>query len=211
MLSLSRPVLSRPSGSKSLRRRWASNFAQSNPLDASVLLSDANRERTLAKMVATKPLRQTRPEIQTRSAAVLVPIFQFQGEVCLLYTLRARSMRKHGGEISFPGGNADQEETPVMTAVRETTEELGISADKIQVWGKMAPISDKSGTLDVHPVVGFVDMDNVRQSDLSLSKAEVSLAFLKSVKSLTDPKICRWGTIIYLTMRQIYQGFLFVL
>ena len=131
-----------------------------------------------------------------------------------MYTLRAKTMRKHGGEISFPGGNADEGESPAQTAVRETEEELGIDRNKIEVWGKMAPISDKSGiglfmqqpllklrikmlnwstsgTLDVHPVVGFVDIENLSQSDLKLSKGEVSLAFLKSISELTDPKVCR--------------------
>ena len=66
-------------------------------------------------------------------------------QICLLYTLRASSMRKHGGEISFPGGNSDPGESPTQTALREMEEELGIARDKVDVWGQMAPISDKSG------------------------------------------------------------------
>ena len=54
-------------------------------------------------------------------------------------------MRKHGGEISFPGGNSDPGEAPSQTAVREMEEELGIPRDKVDVWGQMAPVSDKSG------------------------------------------------------------------
>lgn len=55
--------------------------------------------------------------------------------------------RAHAGEISFPGGRCESGETIVETAIRETTEELGIESDKIDVWDKIRPVTDKKGIL----------------------------------------------------------------
>ena len=54
-------------------------------------------------------------------------------------------IRAHAGEISFPGGRCESGETVVETAIRETTEELGIKSDKIDVWDKLRPVTDKKG------------------------------------------------------------------
>ena len=53
--------------------------------------------------------------------------------------------RAHAGEISFPGGRCETGETIEETAIRETTEELGIEPDKIDIWDKLRPVINKKG------------------------------------------------------------------
>ena len=57
-------------------------------------------------------------------------------------------IRAHAGEVSFPGGRCETGETVVETAIRETTEELGIHSDKIDVWDNLRPVMDKKGTIN---------------------------------------------------------------
>ena len=75
---------------------------------------------------------------------------------------------------SFPGGNADATDaTPTATALRETEEELGISPDDVEVWGKLNSLPGRNFSFNVIPVVG-----RVRQLDMSqlrINQSEVSI------------------------------------
>ena len=62
--------------------------------------------------------------------AVLVPLVERDGEVYVLYEVRAATMRRQPGEVCFPGGHIEGDESPENCAVRETWEELGIPAEK---------------------------------------------------------------------------------
>src|SRR5579875_4145381 len=64
---------------------------------------------------------------QARRAAVLLPLFEVDGEVSLAFIRRATTLRSHSGEIAFPGGSVDVTDTSVvMTALREAQEEIGL-------------------------------------------------------------------------------------
>jgi 8-oxo-dGTP pyrophosphatase MutT (NUDIX family) len=83
-------------------------------------------------------------------------LFYAENEVIrLVLTVRSSAMKKHKGEISYPGGGLEPDETPVMGALRETQEETGLSKDSIQVLGKLSdlyiPVSDNL----LKPFVGF--------------------------------------------------------
>ena len=55
-----------------------------------------------------------------RKSAVLLPLFELNGEVALVFIRRALTLRNHSGEIAFPGGRTDPtDQSPVMTAIRE--------------------------------------------------------------------------------------------
>src|SRR5919205_1811224 len=64
------------------------------------------------------------PQPGARRAAVLLPVFESDGETYLAFIRRASTLRAHSGEIAFPGGKAEYGESfPVMTALREAQEE----------------------------------------------------------------------------------------
>ncbi|SHJ23374.1 8-oxo-dGTP pyrophosphatase MutT, NUDIX family [Malonomonas rubra DSM 5091] len=75
---------------------------------------------------------------ELRPAAVLVPLFLRDGEPWVLFTLRPEHLEKHAGEISFPGGSAEDEDRDFwQTALRETEEEVGIRGADVQRLGRL--------------------------------------------------------------------------
>jgi len=86
--------------------------------------------------------RQARaPEEGNRRAAVLVPLFVRDGGLWTLFTLRTESVEHHRGQISFPGGAEEPEDSTLFhTALRETEEELGIRTEDAVPLGRLSPI-----------------------------------------------------------------------
>ncbi len=70
-------------------------------------------------------------------AAVLLPLYCKQGEYYLLFTKRTQKVKEHKGQISFPGGGQEGDETLVNTALRECAEEIGLMAEETEVLGEL--------------------------------------------------------------------------
>jgi 8-oxo-dGTP pyrophosphatase MutT (NUDIX family) len=88
-------------------------------------------------------------------AAVLVPFFQKEGDCHLLFTKRSEQVKYHKGEISFPGGVVDEEDTELVnTALREAFEEIGLKEDDVQIIG----ILDDIVTITEFIVTPFVGL-----------------------------------------------------
>lgn len=88
-------------------------------------------------------------------AAVLIPII-CRPEPTLLLTRRSSHLRKHAGQVAFPGGKADQEDSSLIdTALREAQEEVAIPASAVHVLGQLAPLDSSSG-YQVTPIVGLI-------------------------------------------------------
>ncbi|NSW51963.1 MAG: CoA pyrophosphatase [Anaerolineae bacterium] len=91
-----------------------------------------------------------------KSAAVLVPILFFNGEWCLLFTRRSNRLRKHSGQVAFPGGSSDETDlNPAATALREAHEEIALPDSHVKILGYMHPFEANSG-FSVTPVVGWI-------------------------------------------------------
>ncbi|OTA15788.1 coenzyme A pyrophosphatase [Xenorhabdus vietnamensis] len=90
-----------------------------------------------------------------RNAAVLLPII-CKPEPTLLFTQRSTNLRSHAGQIAFPGGAADPEDSSLIaTALREAEEEVCLPQNKVQILGQLAPL-DSAGGYRVTPVIGLV-------------------------------------------------------
>lgn len=73
----------------------------------------------------------------------------------VILTERAGSLSSHGGEVAFPGGKADEEDDSLLvTALRENHEELGVQPAEVEVVGELRPFVSKHGLL-VTPFVGL--------------------------------------------------------
>lgn len=90
-------------------------------------------------------------------AAVLVPLYEDDGDLRLLLTKRPMHMPTHKGHLAFPGGKPHPgDEGVVGTALREAQEEVGIVPDSVEVLGFLEPIHTVEYSRFVVPVVGRV-------------------------------------------------------
>jgi 8-oxo-dGTP pyrophosphatase MutT (NUDIX family) len=95
-------------------------------------------------------------------AAVLIPLYADpqRGLVAVL-TERRHDLRKHAGEISFPGGRRDPGEDLVTTALREAEEEIGLDRDGVRVMGALSPVGTMVTRYRVYPFVGVIEPGQV--------------------------------------------------
>ncbi|MCX6394814.1 MAG: CoA pyrophosphatase [Solirubrobacterales bacterium] len=90
-------------------------------------------------------------------SAVLVPLTDDNGVLSVILTRRRDDLRHHAGEYSFPGGRRDPgEENLLVTALRETHEEIGIPPTQVQLIGALQPTATIATGFSVHPFVGVV-------------------------------------------------------
>ncbi|RNC84811.1 MAG: CoA pyrophosphatase [Balneola sp.] len=118
-----------------------------------------------------------------RNSSVLVPITSWTGELELILTLRTSGI-KHGGQLSFPGGGKEGNETFEQTALRESREEIGISENEVSVVGNLTPLYVNHSNNMVTPVVGFID----QAQDFRLNPNEVDEVFTVSLSELASTK-----------------------
>jgi 8-oxo-dGTP pyrophosphatase MutT (NUDIX family) len=91
-----------------------------------------------------------------KDAAVLVPLFE-DGGLHAVFTRRRHDLRRHAGEISFPGGRRDDGEALVDTALREAHEEVGLPPDHVQVVGALPPTPTFVTNYSIYPFVGVIE------------------------------------------------------
>jgi len=91
-------------------------------------------------------------------AAVLVPLFVRDGDVHAVFTRRRDDMRRHPGEISFPGGREDPGDPDLtVTALREAEEEIGLDRDGVELVGALQPTPTIATNYAVYPFVGLIE------------------------------------------------------
>src|SRR3954452_7584141 len=91
-------------------------------------------------------------------AAVLVPLYLGEGgDLHAVSTKRPDDMRKHPGQISFPGGRQDDGEDLPATALREACEEIGLDPGGVEVIGALAPTPTIVTNYAIYPFVGVID------------------------------------------------------
>lgn len=110
----------------------------------------------------------------SRPCAVLVPLVEDNGELCLLYEVRAQGLSLQPGEVCFPGGQMEQGETAIACALRETKEELGLSEDQVEVLGELDYTIHSAG-FPVYPILA--KLSNDWKSSLVLNPDEVEQVF----------------------------------
>lgn len=94
-----------------------------------------------------------RPDL--RLAAVLVPIIEHEAGPTVLLTRRADHLNSHSGQVAFPGGKVEPDETPVEGALREAEEEVGLDRSFVDVAGFLNPYETGTG-FRILPVISFV-------------------------------------------------------
>jgi 8-oxo-dGTP pyrophosphatase MutT (NUDIX family) len=119
------------------------------------------REAVATALAATllTPADAARLTVHGRTqAAVLVPLFLRDGELHVVLTRRRDDMRRHAGEVSFPGGRRDPEDADLRaTALRETEEEIGLPSAAVELVGALQPTPTIATDYAVYPFVGLIE------------------------------------------------------
>ncbi|EWY41155.1 NUDIX hydrolase [Skermanella stibiiresistens SB22] len=91
-----------------------------------------------------------------REAAVLVPLVDRPGGMTIIFTQRTAHLAAHAGQISFPGGGREPDDADALAcALRETSEEIGLAPEHVEVAGRLDTYVTRTG-FEITPIVGFV-------------------------------------------------------
>lgn len=139
------------------------------PLERAAILSDAlAREQPLA-----------------RRAAVLLGLFEQDGQIFLPFIRRSSTLRLHSGQIAFPGGAADlTDQSLVETALREAHEEIGLDLSGVKALGVLPPMLTVVSNFLVVPVVAYLPRG---LGQVQLQMGEVAELFPLPLAGLSDP------------------------
>ncbi|WP_378957144.1 NUDIX hydrolase [Pelosinus sp. sgz500959] len=114
------------------------------------------------------------------NAAVLIPLIWDNNQLSVLFEVRSSHLSWQPGEICFPGGRIEAtDKNSVDAAVRETSEELDLKIDQIQVLGSLHEIVSPIG-VRLYPSVGYIsDVQDIKASPDEVAEVfSVPLAFL---------------------------------
>jgi 8-oxo-dGTP pyrophosphatase MutT (NUDIX family) len=140
------------------------------------IFSDVDHSLLIKKSLHNKFIRSTlkkRFPKGLKSAAILLPIIDIEGSLEILLTKRSTHLTTHAGEICFPGGGSEKNDTDVsMTALRETKEEIGLKESDIKIIGKLPPVPTFTGYI-IHPVVGIL----LGSPEILIDRSEVESYF----------------------------------
>lgn len=145
------------------------------------------------------------PEFFKRSA-VLVLLWMSDQGLNTVVTKRSDMLSKHGGEMCFPGGVLENEETFIQGALREFEEELGLSAKHVKVVGRLDDAWSGAG-YHLVPIVGFLDFEPefipnrevaaVLKVPLQIEHEVTSVIQVKNGVEYIDPVVTYLGQKIY--------------
>jgi len=139
--------------------------------------------------------RRTVDDPQLICAAVLIPLLVKEGQWHVLVTQRTQIVEHHKGQISFPGGACEPQDTGLLaTALRETHEEIGIPAKMVEVLGALDDFATITSFV-VTPFVGVVPYPYV----YDINPQEVAQVIEVPLSFLRDPGNLR-------TERRMYDG-----
>jgi 8-oxo-dGTP pyrophosphatase MutT (NUDIX family) len=137
----------------------------------------------LRRHLSGRPPRRL-PLTSTRAAAVLVPLFERDGEVHVWLVRRPTSMRSHAGQVAFPGGKSDAtDESLRATALRESHEELGIEPARVDVLGALDEVHTYVSGFTISPWVGWLAPETL----VVPSASEVARAFAAPLRTFFEP------------------------
>lgn len=137
---------------------------------------------------AEPPVRAEREAAVSRGAAVLVPLYEHDGEVHVVLTRRSPALRVHSGEVSFPGGGQDPGEDLADTARREALEEVALDPSLVEIVGELDHLSTVTSDSFIVPFVGLL---RGGKPDLTPNPGEVDAVLHVALSELMLPEVYR--------------------
>ena len=119
-----------------------------------------------------------------KPSAVLVPIYEMNGDWHIVLTKRSEDVEYHKGQVSFPGGAYDREDDNLeTTALREAFEETGIHPEDVEILGMLDDQATLSSNFIITPFVGAIPYPY----EFIVNRKEVEELVEASVSSLMAP------------------------
>jgi 8-oxo-dGTP pyrophosphatase MutT (NUDIX family) len=127
-------------------------------------------------------------------AAVLVPLYRGNGSLHLVFTERGADLRRHAGEISFPGGRRERDEDDLRaTALREAEEEIGLPRSAVEIIGALQPTPTIATGYAVYPFVGLIESGRSWTPSASEVAAVLELSIPELVAGYGRRRLVRRG------------------
>jgi|DewCreStandDraft_2_1066082.scaffolds.fasta_scaffold26492_2 8-oxo-dGTP pyrophosphatase MutT (NUDIX family) len=129
------------------------NLNRYSKTELSKLLQDALKSGNKIFPLFERNFHFPTPPVQ---AAILVPFVYVEKKWSLLFIRRSLSNDPHSGQVAFPGGRMEQEDTsPEITSLREAQEEIGLSPEHVEIIGKLPSLLTVTN-YEIHPIVGII-------------------------------------------------------
>jgi 8-oxo-dGTP pyrophosphatase MutT (NUDIX family) len=123
-----------------------------------------NMEKKLREFLAHRQKKSiTAPD--RISSAVLLPIYNKEGQCHIIFTQRTNNVKEHKGQISFPGGARQDDESLLDTALREAREEIDLAPNEVEVLGELDDTATTTSNFVVTPFVGIIPWPNNIKAD----------------------------------------------
>jgi len=138
-------------------------------------------EEHIRQLLQTYTRRELSLPPGRRLAAVLLPLYQHNGDYGLIFTRRADTVLHHRGQIAFPGGGHEARDASLQhTALRESAEEIGLQPTDVQILGQLDDLLTTGSDYLVRPFVGLIPYPYAFVLDLreTASIIEVPLTWL---------------------------------
>ena len=120
-----------------------------------------------------------------RQAAVLLLLYPGSASWHLPLTVRPAALSSHGGQVSFPGGEIERDETIEQAALRECCEELGEAGDEVEILGSLSEVYVFASNFQVTPCVAW----SPTRPRFEPNPAEVANLLEPSLVDLFDPAL----------------------
>lgn len=147
-------------------------------------------ERSWIKLAPPGRFPLSVPKKNPKQAAVLILLFMDNAELCTLLIKRTSNPQDpHSGQLSFPGGKWEEADASYWnTAIRETQEETGIEAEKIEHIYSLSTLYVPVSNFEIYPQIGWIE----DTFNLELSASEAEQAFIVPLTKFSDGKLIKY-------------------